>query len=589
MKLLSINHGLITTTSPPSSLVSPLTTTSHSIPISVPKTHITNLNSNTSLSLTLFQYFILHAYKQVSHKSSSPPNTFIIMYDLLENIENINTSSLSAHIQRFTMLKSPSFFIPKINPTTNTYELYISHNYQHNQLSSSSSGGNNNRTRHTSTQQSFNIIFAKNCNNDKTRLQQTHMFIMKQIEKLYEMCYNCSSTGSNSCGIVINKSGSVVNSNSNKKELPLYMVNYPSKCSEYESGLLCLKICISSIKSINVGWYLNTMIHTKIDGGYMEGIKTKFINELKQQIHIDTNDSNSNSNISNTPKNSMTSPMIYNRKINLAKPVTNLIRKDVKININTNTNTSGNSNSNSTYKKKIIHRCSSGEHSFVKTLSDISTIKEFTNNQNTTTTTNTNTPSYNMNINTNPSNLNYINTAFNCNSTLNKISKNHREFISQYTNHNTTAVTTEIDSYNYITESKQSRNKCNSVKIRKKHPLEHYAYLLAHKPSFVHNASSCSGGDNSVNGINYSKYTSDVIEFTEDEDKNDTLEEFNLEVNGKKRKGISKIPKPRLRESVILYKGGNRHPSYENKMRGATCLGDGMKCGDNMKNECVVF
>jgi hypothetical protein len=194
-----------------------------------------------------------------------------------------------------------------------------------------------------------------------------------------------------------------------------------------------------------------------------------------------------------------------------------------------------------------------------------------------------------MNINTNPSNLNYINTAFNCNSTLNKISKNHREFISQYTNHNTTAVTTEIDSYNYITESKQSRNKCNSVKIRKKHPLEHYAYLLAHKPSFVHNASSCSGGDNSVNGINYSKYTSDVIEFTEDEDKNDTLEEFNLEVNGKKRKGISKIPKPRLRESVILYKGGNRHPSYENKMRGTTCLGDGMKCGDNMKNECVVF
>jgi hypothetical protein len=84
MKLLSINHGLITTTSPPSSLVSPLTTTSHSIPISVPKTHITNLNSNTSLSLTLFQYFILHAYKQVSHKSSSPPNTFIIMYDLLK-------------------------------------------------------------------------------------------------------------------------------------------------------------------------------------------------------------------------------------------------------------------------------------------------------------------------------------------------------------------------------------------------------------------------------------------------------------------------------------------------------------------------
>ena len=585
MKLLSINHGLITTTSPPSSLVSPVSTPTHSIPISVPKTHITNLNSNTSLSLTLFQYFILHAYKQVSHKSSSPPNTFIIMYDLLENIENINTSSLSTHIPHFTKLKSPSFFIPKINPTTNTYELYISHNYQHNQLSSSS-GNNNNKTKHTSTQ-SFNIIFAKNCNTDKTRLQQTHMFIMKQIEKLYEICYNCSSTGSNSCGIMINKSGNVVNSkgnlnSNNKKELPLYMVNYPNKCSEYESGLLCLKICISSIKSINVGWYLNTMIHTKIDSGYMEGIKTKFINELKQQIHIDTIDSNSN--ISITPKNGMMSPMIYNRKINLAKPVTNLIRKDVKLNINTS--------GNSTYKKKIIHRCSSGEHSFVKTLSDISTIKEFTNNQNTN--TNANTPLHNININTsnlhtNPSNFNYINNAFNCNSTLNKISKNHREFISQYTNHNTTAVTTEIDSYNNITESKQSRNKCNSVKIRKKHPLEHYAYLLAHKPSFVHNVSSCSGGDNSVNAINFSKYTSDVIEFTEDEDKNDTLEEFNLELNGKKRKGISKIPKPKLRESVILYKGGNRHPSYENKMRGTTCLGDGMKCGENIKNECIVF
>ena len=585
MKLLSINHGLITTTSPPSSLVSPVSTPTHSIPISVPKTHITNLNSNTSLSLTLFQYFILHAYKQVSHKSSSPPNTFIIMYDLLENIENINTSSLSTHIPHFTKLKSPSFFIPKINPTTNTYELYISHNYQHNQLSSSS-GNNNNKTKHTSTQ-SFNIIFAKNCNTDKTRLQQTHMFIMKQIEKLYEICYNCSSTGSNSCGIMINKSGNVVNSkgnlnSNNKKELPLYMVNYPNKCSEYESGLLCLKICISSIKSINVGWYLNTMIHTKIDSGYMEGIKTKFINELKQQIHIDTIDSNSN--ISITPKNGMMSPMIYNRKINLAKPVTNLIRKDVKLNINTS--------GNSTYKKKIIHRCSSGEHSFVKTLSDISTIKEFTNNQNTN--TNANTPLHNININTsnlhtNPSNFNYINNAFNCNSTLNKISKNHHEFISQYTNHNTTAVTTEIDSYNNITESKQSRNKCNSVKIRKKHPLEHYAYLLAHKPSFVHNVSSCSGGDNSVNAINFSKYTSDVIEFTEDEDKNDTLEEFNLELNGKKRKGISKIPKPKLRESVILYKGGNRHPSYENKMRGTTCLGDGMKCGENIKNECIVF
>ena len=505
MKLLSINHGLITAASPPSSLVSSLSTPTHSIPISVPKTHITNLNTNSSLSLTLFQYFILHAYKQVSHKSSSPPNTFIIMYDLLENIENINTASLSAHIPRFTKLKSPSFFIPKVNPSTNTYELYVFYNYQYNQLSSSSA----NRPKHTSTQ-SFNLIFAKNCNNDKTRLQQTHTFIMKQIEKLYEMCYNCSSTGSNSCGIVLNKSGSVVNSkgnfnSSNKKELPLYMVNYPNKCSEYESGLLCLKICISSIKSINVGWYLNTMIHTKIDGGYMEGIKTKFINELKQQIHIDTADSNSNTTTSFTPKSNVMSPMIYNRKINLAKPVTNLIRKDVKINISTS--------GNSTYKKKIIHRCSSGEHSFVKTLSDISTIKEFTNNQNTN--TKPNAPLYNLNINTsnistNPSNLHHINNAFNCNSTLNKISKNHREFISQYTNHNTTAVTTEVDSYNNITESKQSRNKCNSVKIRKKHPLEHYAYLLAHKPSFVHNVSSCSGGDNSVNGINFSKYTSDV-------------------------------------------------------------------------------
>ena len=519
---------------------------------------IANMNNEVFLSKELFQYFIYHTYDNTiktekngkgkcnGNNKSNSNRAFVIMFDLLENLENVSIDKLNTNVRNaFLYNKLNTFLIPKLNSSNNKYELYIVHNFENNYASagknnnSSRSKGNkqHNTSSTTSTKSGYNAIITSNPNNNKTQLQQQmFMFIIKQIQKLYDICSHRNSNNN-----VNNISPITKQTNHIFKSLPFHILPFPEHCTSFETALLALKICISAIKSINISWYLNTILHTKIDMSYLSSIKTSFISELKLKLF------NYNKTCSQTAN---TSPIIYNRKSVLTKPAVNLIRRDIP---GYQQYVKG-----ATYRKKIVQRNSS-DYSFNKTLSDISTVKEFAVNN-----------------------------------------KTKSNLVSTYQNTNTNVNGSEIEKFNcntYQSGSKQSlfnvaNSKFHTVKLTTQSNIDDYAYMLAQKQS-LNSTNTKDNNETWLNSHSNNKYKLDVIEFT-DEDKNDTIEEFNNskctynEITERYKKGIAKIPKPKFRETIIMYKGGHRHPSYEHSLRNSHSLTEKAKCG-NLKEECTIF
>lgn len=537
---------------------------------------VVNMNNELFLSKELFQYFIYHTYDNTikmdkggkgkgNVNGSSSSRAFVVMFDLLENLENVNVDKLNTNVRNaFLYNKLNTFLIPKLNSTNNKYELYIVHNFENNYTNNNNTttngvgnksknsnnrikGNNQHNNTSSSTKSGYNAIITSTPNNNtKTQLQQQMFtFIIKQIQKLYDICSHRNSNNNT------NHTHTSPKPKQTFKSLPFHILPFPEHCTSFETALLTLKICISSIKSINISWYLNTILHTKIDMSYLSSIKPSFISELKLKLFNTTKTCSQTAN---------TSPLIYNRKSVLTKPAVNLIRRDVP-------GYQQYVKGATTYRKKIVQRNSS-DYSFNKTLSDISTVKEFT----ITNKSKSNMVSTYQNTNANGSEI----EKFNCNT----YQSGNKQSLFNCNNNN----------------GGGSSNKFHTVKITTQGNIDDYAYMLAQKQS-LNSTNTKDHNDTWLNSNSNNKYKLDVIEFT-DEDKNDTIEEFNNskcnynynhnDTAERYKKGIAKIPKPKFRETIIMYKGGHRHPSYEHSLRNSHSLTEKAKCG-NLKEECTIF
>ena len=99
---------------------------------------IVNMNNELFLSKELFQYFIYHTYDNTikmdkggkGKGNMNGSRAFVVMFDLLENLENVNVDKLNTNVRNaFLYNKLNTFLIPKLNSTNNKYELYIVHNF----------------------------------------------------------------------------------------------------------------------------------------------------------------------------------------------------------------------------------------------------------------------------------------------------------------------------------------------------------------------------------------------------------------------------------------------------------------------------
>ena len=180
-----------------------------------------------------------------------------------------------------------TFFIPRYNEQDQC-DLYIFQN----PYKKTDTVNNNN----------FKIIIFTSASYSKDDITNNITYISTQLQSLYS---------------IVDLSQAIVS-----------IISFPSFISTYETQLLSLKICLTGIKSINIDWYINSLVNTPIDSGYLAEIKSTLYPEL-HHMAMSYYEKTHSSNVTpvkqgtikeipisyNKSKHKSISPPIYSRKI----------------------------------------------------------------------------------------------------------------------------------------------------------------------------------------------------------------------------------------------------------------------------------
>lgn len=240
---------------------------------------IMSLEKEENISQGLFELFIYRTLQDKKNKIKNHiNNASFIMYHSLHEI--------SPFISGDTNIDT--FFIPRYNTQC---DLYIFQN----PYKKTETVNNNN----------FKIIIFTSGSYSKEEITNNITYIATQLQSLYS---------------IVDLSQAIVS-----------IISFPSFISIYETQLLSLKICLTGIKSINIDWYINSLVNTPIDSGYLAEIKSALYPEL-QHMAMSYYEENHSSNVTpvkqginyaikeipisyNKPNHKSISPPIYSRKI----------------------------------------------------------------------------------------------------------------------------------------------------------------------------------------------------------------------------------------------------------------------------------
>lgn len=242
---------------------------------------IMSLEKEENVSIGLFELFIYKTLQDKKNKIKSHiNNASFIFYQTLNEMSPFDKGDTNID----------TFFIPRYNAQAQC-DLYIFQN----PYKKTDTVNNNN----------FKIIIFTSASYSKDDITNNITYISKQLQSLYS---------------IVDLSQAIVS-----------IISFPSFISTYETQLLSLKICLTGIKSINIEWYINSLMNTPIDSGYLAELKSNLYPEL-QHTAMSYYEEKHSSNVTpvkqginytikeipisyNKPKHKSISPPIYSRKI----------------------------------------------------------------------------------------------------------------------------------------------------------------------------------------------------------------------------------------------------------------------------------
>ena len=239
---------------------------------------IMSLEKEENVSIGLLELFIYKTLQDKMNKIKSHiNNASFILYHTLKEMSPFDKGDTNID----------TFFIPRYNEQDQC-DLYIFQN----PYKKTDTVNNNN----------FKIIIFTSASYSKDDITNNITYISTQLQSLYS---------------IVDLSQAIVS-----------IISFPSFISTYETQLLSLKICLTGIKSINIDWYINSLVNTPIDSGYLAEIKSTLYPEL-HHMAMSYYEKTHSSNVTpvkqgtikeipisyNKSKHKSISPPIYSRKI----------------------------------------------------------------------------------------------------------------------------------------------------------------------------------------------------------------------------------------------------------------------------------